>query len=69
MVKIFWWYVYQFWQFTNVMDTQTQTLHDGIGRTYAQHHAAKIIQYFDEIWYTTADIEPDDSHVTKNRNF
>jgi len=23
---------------------------------------------FDEIWYTTADIEPDDSHVTKNWN-
>ena len=21
---------------------------------------------FDEIWYTTLDIEPDDSHVTKN---
>ena len=21
---------------------------------------------FDKIWYTTADIEPDDSHVTKN---
>jgi len=21
---------------------------------------------FDEIWYTTSDIEPDDSHVTKN---
>ena len=21
---------------------------------------------FDEIWYTTADSEPDDSHVTKN---
>jgi len=21
---------------------------------------------FDQIWYTTADIEPDDSHVTKN---
>jgi len=24
---------------------------------------------FDEILYTTADIEPDNSHVTKNRNF
>ena len=24
---------------------------------------------FDEIWYTTSDIEPDYSHVTKNRNF
>jgi len=24
---------------------------------------------FDEIWYTTLDIEPDDSHVTKNCNF
>jgi len=21
---------------------------------------------FDETWYTTSDIEPDDSHVTKN---
>jgi len=21
---------------------------------------------FDKIWYTTADIEPDDSHMTKN---
>ena len=21
---------------------------------------------FDQIWYTTADIEPNDSHVTKN---
>jgi len=24
---------------------------------------------FDKIWYTKADIEPDDSHVTKNWNF
>ena len=24
---------------------------------------------FDEIWYTTSDIEPDYSHVTKNWNF
>jgi len=24
---------------------------------------------FDEIWYTTANIEPYDSHVTKNWNF
>jgi len=24
---------------------------------------------FDKIWYTNADIEPDDSHVTKNWNF
>jgi len=24
---------------------------------------------FDEIWYTKADIKPDDSHVTKNWNF
>jgi len=24
---------------------------------------------FDKIWYTTADNEPNDSHVTKNRNF
>ena len=24
---------------------------------------------FDKIWYTTADIEPHDSHVTKNWNF
>jgi len=37
-------------QFTNVTDTQTdrqthtQTLHDDIGRTYAQHRAAKINQ-------------------------
>ena len=24
---------------------------------------------FDKIWYTKADIEPDDSHMTKNWNF
>jgi len=24
---------------------------------------------FDEIWYTTADLEVDDSHVTKYENF
>ena len=24
---------------------------------------------FDEIWYTTSDIEPDHSYVTKNWNF
>jgi len=24
---------------------------------------------FDKIWYSKADIEPDDSHVTKNWNF
>jgi len=24
---------------------------------------------FDETWYITSDIEPDDSHVTKNWNF
>jgi len=26
----------------------------------------KISCDFDEIWYTTADIKPDDNHVTKN---
>jgi len=24
---------------------------------------------FDETWYTTSDIEPDETHVTKNWNF
>ena len=28
--------------------------------------SCKISSYFDETWYTTSDIEPDDSHITKN---
>ena len=40
-------------QLTNVTDTQTdththtQTPHDGIGRAYASHRAAKIVSYRD----------------------
>jgi len=30
------------------------------------HHLSEKSSDSDEIWYTTADIEPDDSHVTKN---
>jgi len=29
-------------------------------------HLSQKSSDFDEIWYTKADIEPDDSHVTKN---
>jgi len=42
----------------------TDTPHNGIDRAYASHRAAKTSD-FDEIWYTTADLELDDSHVTK----
>jgi len=30
-------------QLTNVTDTHRQTPHDGIGRAYASHRAAKIL--------------------------
>jgi len=29
-------------------------------------YLSEILSDFDKIWYTTSDIEPDDSHVTKN---
>ena len=32
-------------------------------------YRSKKSSNFDKIWYTKADIEPDDSHVTKNWNF
>ena len=31
-------------QLTNVADTQRQTPHDGIGRAYASHRAAKTVE-------------------------
>ena len=33
------------------------------------HISVQKSSNFDEIWYTTADTEPDDSHVTRNWNF
>ena len=30
------------------------------------HHISEKSSDFDKIWYTRADIKPDDSHVTKN---
>jgi len=33
-------------QLMNVTDTQTQ--HDGIGRAYASHRAAKILHYYND---------------------
>jgi len=41
-----------------------------IARQLRQYADARLKSSdFDETWYTTADIEPDDSHVTKNWNF
>jgi len=52
---------------TNVTDTHTP--HDGTGGAILQSIAWQKSFDFDEIWYTTSDIKPDDSHVTKNWNF
>jgi len=36
-------------------------------RHFENHHiSVKKLPDFDDIWCTTADIEPDDSHMTKN---
>ena len=41
-----WWYIYSFWHNSRTWQTHghthRQTLHDGIGRAYAKHRAAKI---------------------------
>jgi len=36
------------------------------GRHFEDRFLSEKSSDFDQIWYTTADIEPNDSHVTKN---
>ena len=42
VVKIFRRYLYSFWRNSRTWQTHGQTPHDGIGRAYASHRAAKI---------------------------
>jgi len=50
-------------QLTNMTDRRTP----GDGNSRAMHSIARQKSSdFDEIWYTTSDIEPGYSHVTKN---
>ena len=37
-------------------------------RSHKSPYLSEKLSDFDKIWYTTADVEPNDSHVTKNWN-
>jgi len=39
---------------------------DAILKIVKSQYLSEKLSNFDETWYTTSDIEPDDSHVTKN---